>query len=112
MFSDMVAAAHTRGTPVEYIVFDNEGHGFKIKANQLRGYRAILEFLDRHLRGVETPAATASTPSEGFRGGPGTARPWVSPPDRRRSRAAPVSGCSCACPCACAIRLKYGAGSS
>jgi hypothetical protein len=41
--------------PVEYIVFEDEGHGFRKKENQIRGYKAILVFLDRHLKGVEGP---------------------------------------------------------
>jgi len=46
---EMVAAARANGATVEYLVFDDEGHGFRKKDNRLRGYRAILEFLDRHL---------------------------------------------------------------
>jgi dipeptidyl aminopeptidase/acylaminoacyl peptidase len=48
---DIVAAAKANGVPVEYIVFDDEGHGFAKKANQAKGYQAVLEFLDRHLAG-------------------------------------------------------------
>jgi dipeptidyl aminopeptidase/acylaminoacyl peptidase len=36
---------------VEYVVFDNEGHGFTKKANELRAYKAILDFLDKYLKG-------------------------------------------------------------
>ncbi len=46
---DMVAAARDNGAEVEYLIFDDEGHGFRKKTNQQRGYKAILEFLDRHL---------------------------------------------------------------
>jgi len=35
---------------VEYVLFDNEGHGFTKKANEIRAYKAILDFLDRHLK--------------------------------------------------------------
>jgi dipeptidyl aminopeptidase/acylaminoacyl peptidase len=48
---EMVAALRARGVPVEYLVFDDMGHGFVKKAQQERAYRAIREFLDRHLRG-------------------------------------------------------------
>ena len=48
---EIVAAVKKRGIPVEYIVFEDEGHGFVKKANQIRGYSAILEFLDKHLKG-------------------------------------------------------------
>jgi dipeptidyl aminopeptidase/acylaminoacyl peptidase len=39
-----------RGGVVEYVVFDNEGHGFTKKANEIRAYKAILDFLDKHLK--------------------------------------------------------------
>jgi dipeptidyl aminopeptidase/acylaminoacyl peptidase len=32
-------------------VFDNEGHGFTKKENEIRAYKAILDFLDRYLKG-------------------------------------------------------------
>ena len=47
---EIVAAARANGVEVEYIVFDDEGHGFRKKENQLRGYRAIRDFCDRHLK--------------------------------------------------------------
>ena len=56
---DIVAAARANGAPVEYIVFDDEGHGFKKRENKLRGYRAVLEFLDEHLKGDAAAAASA-----------------------------------------------------
>ena len=39
-----------RGGVVEYVLFDNEGHGFTKKANEIRAYKAILDFLDRYLK--------------------------------------------------------------
>jgi dipeptidyl aminopeptidase/acylaminoacyl peptidase len=54
---EIVEAVKKSGVPVEYVVFDNEGHGFTKKANEIRAYQAILEFLDKHLRGA--PAAAA-----------------------------------------------------
>ncbi len=47
---DIVAAVKKKGVPVEYIVFDDEGHGFTKKKNQLAGYQATLEFLNQHLK--------------------------------------------------------------
>jgi dipeptidyl aminopeptidase/acylaminoacyl peptidase len=47
---DIVAAVKKKGVPVEYIVFDDEGHGFTKRKNQLKGYQATLEFLDRYLK--------------------------------------------------------------
>ena len=48
---EIVAKVKANGVPVEYIVFPDEGHGFRKKANQEEGDRRILEFLDRHLKG-------------------------------------------------------------
>ena len=48
--------------PVEYIVFPDEGHGFRNKKNQERGYRAILAFPEQHLRGIDTPAVMTDQP--------------------------------------------------
>ena len=36
--------------PVEYIVFPDEGHGFVKKPNEIKGYTAVLAFLDKHLK--------------------------------------------------------------
>jgi dipeptidyl aminopeptidase/acylaminoacyl peptidase len=47
---DMVAAIREHGGTVEYVVFDDEGHGFTKNANRVRGWDAILSFLDTHLR--------------------------------------------------------------
>jgi dipeptidyl aminopeptidase/acylaminoacyl peptidase len=41
-----------RNGVVEYVVFDNEGHGFTKKANEIRAYKAILDFLDKYLKGA------------------------------------------------------------
>jgi dipeptidyl aminopeptidase/acylaminoacyl peptidase len=43
------AIKKNKGT-VEYILFDNEGHGFTKKANQIQGYKAILDFLNKYLK--------------------------------------------------------------
>jgi dipeptidyl aminopeptidase/acylaminoacyl peptidase len=48
---DIVASVKKNGVPVEYVVFADEGHGFLKKKNQIEGYRKILEFLDRYLKG-------------------------------------------------------------
>ncbi|RMH23365.1 MAG: S9 family peptidase [Acidobacteria bacterium] len=47
---EIVAAVKANGVPVEYVVFEDEGHGFRKKENQAKGYRAILAFLDRYLK--------------------------------------------------------------
>jgi len=53
---EIVEAVRKNEVPVEYIVFDDEGHGFTKKVNRIRGYKAIKEFLDEHLKG-ESPKA-------------------------------------------------------
>ncbi|MDJ0807985.1 MAG: S9 family peptidase [Gammaproteobacteria bacterium] len=47
---DIVAAVKRNGTPVEYLLVEDEGHSFSKKKNRLVAYQAILEFLDRYLR--------------------------------------------------------------
>lgn len=47
---DIVEAARENGVPVEYIVFEDEGHGFAKKENRIKGYGAILTFLDTYLK--------------------------------------------------------------
>ena len=46
---EIVEAARKRKVPVEYIVFEDEGHGFVKKENQIKGYKAILDFLRKYL---------------------------------------------------------------
>ena len=36
--------------PVEYVIFEDEGHGFRKKENQIEGYRKIKSFLDLYLK--------------------------------------------------------------
>ena len=47
---EIVEAVRANGVPVEYVVFDDEGHGFVKKENQEEAYRRILQFLDEHMR--------------------------------------------------------------
>ncbi len=53
---DIVAAMKKNDVPVEYIVFPDEGHGFVKKENEIKGYGAVLEFLDKHLKKAGTTA--------------------------------------------------------
>jgi dipeptidyl aminopeptidase/acylaminoacyl peptidase len=46
----MVAKVKERGVPVEYIAFPDEGHGMAKRANRIRGYTAIAEFLDKYVK--------------------------------------------------------------
>lgn len=47
----MVAALKQRGVDVEYMVKDNEGHGFHNEENRFEFYRAMENFLGDHLGG-------------------------------------------------------------
>ncbi len=57
---DIVAAVKKNGVPVEYVVFDDEGHGFTKKKNQIEGYGAMLKFLDENLKQGGTAAAAGA----------------------------------------------------
>jgi dipeptidyl aminopeptidase/acylaminoacyl peptidase len=46
---ELVQAIRDNDVVVEYIVFPDEGHGFRNRYNQMTGYRAILEFLNNYL---------------------------------------------------------------
>jgi dipeptidyl aminopeptidase/acylaminoacyl peptidase len=48
---EIVAAVKKTGVPVEYLVFDDEGHGFQKQKNTIAAQEAYLKFLDTHLRG-------------------------------------------------------------
>ncbi len=48
---EIVAALKKNNVPVEYVVFPDEGHGFRKKENEINGYGAILRFLDHYLKG-------------------------------------------------------------
>ena len=53
---EIVAAVRANGVPVEYVLFEDEGHGFRKKENQLEGWRKIREFLDQYLRELPSVA--------------------------------------------------------
>jgi dipeptidyl aminopeptidase/acylaminoacyl peptidase len=48
---EIVAAVKRNGVPVEYLVFDDEGHGFQKQSNRIAAQEASLKFLDTYLRG-------------------------------------------------------------
>ncbi|MBN2598716.1 prolyl oligopeptidase family serine peptidase [Labilibaculum sp.] len=54
---EIVEAVKKNGIPVEYIVFDDEGHGFRKKENEIKGYGQVVVFLDKYLKKEETPVA-------------------------------------------------------
>ena len=56
---EIVEAIKKNNGIVEYVVFDDEGHGFTKKENEIRAYKAILDFLDQH---VKTEKPTVAKP--------------------------------------------------
>jgi dipeptidyl aminopeptidase/acylaminoacyl peptidase len=47
---ELVQAVRANKVPVEYIVFPDEGHGFRKKENRIQAAEAYRKFLDRYLR--------------------------------------------------------------
>ncbi len=54
----MVEALRKRGVEVEYMVKDNEGHGFHNEENRFDFYAAMEKFLAKYLHGRQSPAET------------------------------------------------------
>ena len=50
---ELVAAARKNNIPVEYVLFPDEGHGFRKKANRIKASEAFVKFLDKYLKGNE-----------------------------------------------------------
>ncbi|MBU9720940.1 MULTISPECIES: S9 family peptidase [Bacillaceae] len=50
---EIVDIVRNNGVPIEYLVFEDEGHGFSKKINRITGFKAILEFLNKHLKGKQ-----------------------------------------------------------
>ncbi|WP_396637500.1 S9 family peptidase [Maribacter sp. R77961] len=48
---EIVAGVKKNGVPVEYVLFEDEGHGFVKKENQIEAYSRVLEFLNIYLKG-------------------------------------------------------------
>jgi dipeptidyl aminopeptidase/acylaminoacyl peptidase len=46
----IVSALRSRKVPVEYLRFEDEGHGLAKRANRLVAYPAIARFLDQYVR--------------------------------------------------------------
>ena len=47
---DLVAKVKANGVPVEYVVFPDEGHGFKKRENEIRVLEGTLAFFDKYLK--------------------------------------------------------------
>ncbi|ARK23490.1 S9 family peptidase [Sporosarcina sp. P37] len=46
----IVEALQKRGIDVEYMLKENEGHGFRNEENRIEFYHAMIEFFDKHLK--------------------------------------------------------------
>ncbi len=60
---EIVEGVKKNGVPVEYVVFEDEGHGFVKKENEIEAYGRILKFLDHYLK-AETQTAMDSGKTE------------------------------------------------
>jgi len=67
---EIVVAARKHGTPVEYLIFPNEGHGFVRKETQAKAYQAVLVFLDKYLPEAPRIPAMAQPGAAGAHDGP------------------------------------------
>lgn len=50
---EIVENVRKNGVPVEYVLFEDEGHGFVKKENQIKANESILTFLNTYLKGEE-----------------------------------------------------------
>ncbi|WP_300541911.1 S9 family peptidase [Maricaulis sp.] len=50
---ELVAAVEANGVPVEYVLFPDEGHGFRRRENRITASEAYVAFLDEYLKGEE-----------------------------------------------------------
>jgi dipeptidyl aminopeptidase/acylaminoacyl peptidase len=55
----IVNTLKARGVPVEYILFPDEGHGFRKIPNRIRSTTEMVRFFREHLLGSNQPVATA-----------------------------------------------------
>jgi len=56
----VVAALKKNGVPVEYVLFPDEGHGFRQLPNRIRATTELVSFFSRYL--APPPPATGGTP--------------------------------------------------
>ena len=62
---EIVAAVQANGVPVDYLVFDDEGHGFRKRANRIAAQKRIHAFLETHLGAPgERPAPDPADPRD------------------------------------------------
>lgn len=56
----IVNTLKSRGVPVEYILFPDEGHGFRKIPNRIRSTTEMVRFFREHLLGTRSPTTAAS----------------------------------------------------
>jgi len=54
---ELVAAVRANGVPVEYVLFPDEGHGFRRRENRITASEAYVSFLDEYLREQDDASA-------------------------------------------------------
>ncbi len=59
----VVAALRQRGVPVEYVLFPDEGHGFRKTANRIRAAVAVVRFFAAHLAAGAVPPTLTAPPA-------------------------------------------------
>jgi len=61
---EIVDAVRANGVPVEYVVFEDEGHGFSKRENRIEASEAYVSFLDQYLKTPWVPETEASPEAE------------------------------------------------
>jgi len=61
---EIVAGVKKNGVPVEYVLFEDEGHGFVKKENQIEAYSKTLNFLNIYLKGEKTLETNEKEPKK------------------------------------------------
>ncbi len=61
---EIVAGVRENGVPVEYVLFEDEGHGFVKKENQIESYSRILKFLNNYLKKENIPSENKTETAE------------------------------------------------
>jgi dipeptidyl aminopeptidase/acylaminoacyl peptidase len=61
---EIVAAVEENGVPVEYVIFPDEGHGFRNKANRITASDRYVAFLDKYLKGEGESDEPSRPPTE------------------------------------------------
>ena len=60
---ELVAAVEANEVPVEYVVFEDEGHGFRKRENRIAASEAYVQFLNRYLKSDREPTMRSAEES-------------------------------------------------